>query len=90
MNNHQASLSILLFSVFLIGACLGVLAQLIRQLPDPLTTLGASTGPWLMSGFFLVAIASKRVKKNWKATQKKIRYLRFKKIHPLYIPIKTE
>lgn len=65
--NNQTSLYIQLFSIFLIGACLGVLAQLIRQLPDPLTTLGASTGPWLMSGFFLAAIVSKKYKKNWKA-----------------------
>ncbi|KQL54165.1 hypothetical protein AN964_12105 [Heyndrickxia shackletonii] len=67
MNYYRTSLPTLLFIVFLIGACLGVFAQLIWQLPDPLMTLGGSTAPWVMVGYFLAAFISKEEKKPRKA-----------------------
>jgi hypothetical protein len=67
MNHYRKSLSTLLLIVFLAGACLGVLAQLIRQMPDPLMTLGASTAPLVTAGYFLASFVSKGEKKTWKA-----------------------
>lgn len=61
------SLSILLFSIFLTSACLGILAQLIRQVPDPLMTLGASTIPWVTASYLLATFASKGLKSLRKA-----------------------
>jgi hypothetical protein len=58
----QISLPVLLFLVLVIGACCGVLAQLIRQINGPLMTLGASTAPWITVGFLLAAFVSNKGK----------------------------
>jgi hypothetical protein len=41
------------------GVTLGLVAQLLRQLDDPLMSLGAATAPWLTIGFILLLWASR-------------------------------
>lgn len=46
----------------LAGTVLGLLAQVLRQVPGTLMHLGASTTPWVMAGFVLAAWVSRGVR----------------------------
>lgn len=43
---------------FLLGAALGILAQFLRQLPEPWMSLGAAAAPWVMVAFAMGIWAS--------------------------------
>ena len=46
--------------VALAGAVLGILAQLLRQVPGPLMALGGATAPWVTVGFLLALWVTRR------------------------------
>ncbi|WP_124726285.1 hypothetical protein [Staphylospora marina] len=60
MSDRHPSFRLMLFDAFFAGAILGTLAQWLRQMPNVLLTLGASTAPWVAVAMLLAVYATRR------------------------------